>query len=208
MEASGAILWTAASLAVVHTLLGVDHALPFVVLAKVRGWSLRRTLLVTLVCGLGHVASSVLLGFGGIALGVAAERLSWIESTRGSLAAWFLIAFGLVYAGWGLRQARRPRPPPAAASPTFWVLFTIFVLGPCEPLIPLMMAPAMQQAWGTVAGVVAIFGSLTVASMLGAVLLGRAGLALARVPALERHAHALAGLTIAAGGVAVQALGL
>ena len=39
------LITTAAYLAFLHTLVGVDHSLPFVVLGKARGWSLRRTLL-------------------------------------------------------------------------------------------------------------------------------------------------------------------
>ena len=42
------LLVTAASIGVVHTLLGPDHYLPFVAMAKARGWSLARTLRITL----------------------------------------------------------------------------------------------------------------------------------------------------------------
>jgi hypothetical protein len=34
-------------------------------------------------------------------------------------------------------------------SLTPWVLFTIFVFGPCEPLIPILMYPAAAESlWG------------------------------------------------------------
>ena len=92
---------------VVHTLLGPDHYLPFVVLGRARGWSPRRTAGVTLTCGLAHVASALLLGLGGIALGGAVSRLTHLEELRGSLTAWLLIAVGLVYGAWGLRRALR-----------------------------------------------------------------------------------------------------
>jgi ABC-type nickel/cobalt efflux system permease component RcnA len=98
---------TAAGVGVVHTLLGPDHYLPFVVLGRARGWSTRRTAGVTLTCGLAHVASALLLGLGGIALGVAVSRMTHLEELRGSLTAWLLISVGLVYGAWGLRRALR-----------------------------------------------------------------------------------------------------
>ena len=55
------LIAAALGIAVAHTALGPDHTLPFVMLARAGRWSLRRTLAVTLACGAGHVASSLLL---------------------------------------------------------------------------------------------------------------------------------------------------
>ena len=88
---------TAVSLAFMHTLLGPDHYLPFIVLSEAKKWSTKKTMLITMLCGLGHVLSSVLLGFIGIAAGVALSKLVGIEEVRGSIAAWLFIAFGLIY---------------------------------------------------------------------------------------------------------------
>jgi hypothetical protein len=60
---------TAISIAFLHTLAGPDHYLPFIALSKARGWSMGRTIMWTIICGCGHVWSSVLLGLGGAALG-------------------------------------------------------------------------------------------------------------------------------------------
>ena len=68
------LLGTAAVLASFHTLIGVDHSIPFIVLGRARGWSLRRTLGVTGACGLAHVASSVLIGSLGVLLGVKVQQ--------------------------------------------------------------------------------------------------------------------------------------
>ena len=86
----------AASLGVVHALIGPDHYLPFVMIARARNWSLARTNMLTFVCGLGHVLSSVVLGFVGIAVVALMEKIEWLEGARGSLAAWMVIAFGLL----------------------------------------------------------------------------------------------------------------
>ena len=57
---------TAAAIAFVHTLLGPDHYLPIVALAKSRGWSMYVALRMTLLCSCLHVLGSVLLGVVGI----------------------------------------------------------------------------------------------------------------------------------------------
>ena len=169
---------TAAALGFVHTLLGPDHYLPFIVMNRARKWSAAKTAGITFACGMGHVLSSVVLGLIGIAFGIAVMKLEAFEAFRGNLAAWALIGFGFAYAGWGIRRGVRNRPhthlhlkgdgapvhshdntgehthPHEHASKkglTPWVLFTILVLGPCEPLIPLLMYPAAKESlFGTV----------------------------------------------------------
>jgi len=227
------LLATAATIAFVHTLLGPDHYLPFIVMSKSGQWSLRKTSVITLLCGLGHVLGSVALGMIGIALGIAATNLVGIESIRGEIAAWGLVAFGLGYGAWGLRQVTRHKPHShlhvhtgtahshihihqnehshfhgSQENMSPWVLFTIFVLGPCEPLIPLLMYPAAQ---GSVTGlllVTAVFGLITISTMLAIVLLSVRGLALLPVRSFSRYMHALAGGTILLSGLAVKFLGL
>lgn len=91
---------TAASLGFIHTLIGPDHYLPFIVMARARGWSRMKTIWITFFSGLGHILSSILLGLIGIALGIVITKLEWVESIRGDIAAWLLIAFGLAYTIW------------------------------------------------------------------------------------------------------------
>ena len=92
---------TAAFIGTVHTLIGPDHYVPFIVMSRTAKWSSPKTLGITILSGLGHVLGSVLLGFVGIALGIAVSHLEGVESTRGTIAAWGLIAFGLIYFVWG-----------------------------------------------------------------------------------------------------------
>ena len=100
---------TAATIGFIHTLLGPDHYVPFVMMGRARRWSLTKTTLLTAACGVGHILSSVLLGSLGIALGLVATRLEAIQNTRGNLAAWALIAFGATYFIWGLRRALKSK---------------------------------------------------------------------------------------------------
>ncbi|MBT8491975.1 MAG: sulfite exporter TauE/SafE family protein [Deltaproteobacteria bacterium] len=235
------LIGTAAGIGIVHTLIGPDHYLPFITLARARKWSLARTLGVTLASGLGHVAGSIGLGALGLGLGWAVGGLERFESARGATAGWLLLAFGLMYFVWGLRQALTGRPhshlhahadgtlhehqhvhrlnhahpheSPSAnrkkllGGATAWTLFVVFVLGPCEPLIPLLMYPAASgNALGVVA-VVAVFAAATLLTMVSLVLVGRAGLTLLPDGRWERWSHAVAGALVAVCGLAIQ-LGL
>lgn len=218
---SALLLSAAASLAVVHTAIGIDHALPFVVLSRVQGWTLRRTLWVTALCGLGHVASALVLGLGALALGVAVERLVAVETLRGHLALGVLVSFGLGYAALGALRFWRYRPHHPAhphlderkRAVTVWTLFVVLVFGPCEALVPLLLAPGLMQDTPLLMGVIAVFGGLTVLTMLVLVTVGVLG---ARLVELERFlgnraasvAEVMAGLTIAATGAGVALLGL
>ena len=229
-----ALTLAAASLGFFHTLMGPDHYLPFVVMARARRWSRARTAWITLLCGLGHIGSSVVLGLAGIALGIAVTRLEGIEALRGDIAAWALIAFGLVYFVWGLKKAGRNRPHEHGhvhedgiihahrhihgtdhahvhgdnSRITPWVLFTIFVLGPCEPLIPVLMVPAAKESLSGLLWVTGVFGGVTILTMMGIVLISLRGITLIPLRGLERYAHALAGGTICLCGIAVQFLGV
>jgi sulfite exporter TauE/SafE len=227
---------TAATLGLVHTVIGPDHYLPFIVMSRARRWSLAKTLLISALSGLGHVLSSVVLGFVGLALGVAVARLEGMESVRGSLAAWLLISFGFAYFVWGLWRAFKRRPHihsnahsegeehehghvhqsdhyhlhgrKAKNTLTPWVLFTIFVFGPCEPLIPLVMYPAAKHSSLGVVLVTAAFGLTTIATMMVVIALSSWGLSFLPLGKMERYAHALAGLMIFFSGLSVQFLGL
>src|SRR3990167_8650844 len=99
------LAFTAVSLGMIHTLLGPDHYVPFAVISRASGWSLGKTMWVTVLCGFGHVLSSVVPGFFGIKFGTMLSQLEFFEDWRGEWAAWFLIAFGMIYALWGFRLA-------------------------------------------------------------------------------------------------------
>ena len=227
---------TAVTIGFFHTLFGPDHYLPFIVMSKSGQWSIRKTFWVTFLCGMGHVLSSVILGLLGVAFGIALSRLEFIESIRGDLAAWILIAFGLVYCIWGIRRALRNKPHThvhlhtdgtshvhehrhfedhthahksgETPSLTPWILFTIFVLGPCEPLIPILMYPAAKHDFSGLFIVTIVFSVMTIGTMLAIVMISVYGLSQLPTGKLERYMHAMAGAAIFLSGVAIQFLGL
>ncbi|MEW5702913.1 MAG: hypothetical protein AB1792_11890 [Candidatus Zixiibacteriota bacterium] len=230
------LLGTAATIGFVHTVLGPDHYLPFVAMAKARNWSMARMSVILLACGVGHVGSSVVIGILGIALGWALGGMEAFEAARGAWAAWGLIGFGLAYGTWGVWRALRGRAhmhlhvhgdgtvhdhthghadahahahtTAGKVNITPWILFTIFVFGPCEPLIPLLMVPAAQHSWWGLALVTLVFGAVTITTMAALSLALTFGLNVLPLGRLERWSHALAGFALFACGAAIQWLGL
>jgi len=91
---------------------------------------------------------------------------------------------------------------------TPWVLFVIFLFGPCEALIPLLMFPAATASWGSLLLVSGTFGLVTVGTMLGVVFASLEGLQLLAFPRIERFSHVFAGGTILLCGLAIEFLGL
>ena len=93
---------------------------------------------------------------------------------------------------------------PRRGSLTPWVLFTIFLFGPCEPLIPLVMYPAARANVAAVVVVTALFGVITLATMCTMVALVCFGTGSLRWPRVERFSQALAGLVVFSCGVAIK----
>lgn len=230
------LVGTAISIGFFHTLLGPDHYLPFIAMAKARNWSFAKTFFVTLLCGLGHILSSVALGLIGIIFGIAVFKLEAIESARGGAAAWLLLIFGFTYFIWGLHRAALNKPhshhhqhgegkfhehhhdhacghshlheAKEKTNITPWILFTVFIFGPCEPLIPLLMYPAAKGSVASVIAVTAVFGFTTLFTMLGMVFMLLYGLLKLPLGRIERYSHAFAGLAIFLCGGAIKFFGL
>lgn len=230
------LITTAATIGLIHTLTGPDHYLPFIVISKARNWTVPKTLWITFWCGIGHVLGSVVLGLVGISLGVLLVRLQWIESVRGELAAWLLIGFGLLYGIWGMKKAMQKKSHTHShfhqdgtqhqhthmhlgghthvhanedtQSLTPWILFIIFVFGPCEPLIPLLMVPAAKNSLFGLITVTVIFAMTTITTMIVMVGLALKGIQFIHLKKAERFAHALAGFTLLLSGLGIKFLGL
>ena len=158
-----------------------------------------------------------------------------MPSAGGNIAAQLLIIFGFTYCIWGIHRAIRNKPHTHAhvhdgnvvhthkhshvhdhAHPhelktkavTPWVLFTIFVLGPCEPLIPLIMYPAAEHSTAGMLLVAGIFALTTIGTMMTVVLVASWGIRFVRLGSIERYSHAFAGAAICVSGCAIQFLGL
>jgi sulfite exporter TauE/SafE len=224
------LILTAITVSFLHTLTGPDHYLPFIALSKARQWSYGKTIGWTVACGIGHVLSSVVIGLGGVAVGWSLSSLGWLEGIRGGLAAWCMFVAGIIYLAYAWRQLRRNRlhkhfeedennlyvyEHRHAGAPisvekhkvTPWVMFIIFLLGPCEPLIPLLSFPAAQQSIAGIATLIIVFSAFTLATMVALVTAGYFGLGLLAVNKMEKYMHVLGAFTILLCGGGMLFLG-
>ena len=96
----------------------------------------------------------------------------------------------------------------ALPNPRTWALFIVFVLGPCEPLIPILMYPASQGSWMDVFWVSLAFGIVTIVTIMAMVYLVSLGMMKIKTDFFERYVHALAGFIIAFSGLAIKIFGL
>jgi len=226
---------TAVSLGFFHTLLGPDHYLPFIVMSEAKKWSTRKTMVITFLCGLGHVLSSVFLGLVGIIVGISVNRLVEVESFRGSIAGWLFIAFGLVYMIISIRNLYRKKTHTHShfhpggdkhshehdhmkehvhihetdvVKTTPWILFLIFIFGPCEPLIPVLMYPAAENNIPGAILVSILFSVVTIATMMSIVLAFKLGFSKINLKPVEKYSNLIAGAMIFFSGIAIQFLGL
>lgn len=207
-------IWLAAFLtAVIHTIMGPDHYLPFVAIAKSRGYSLKKTLLWTLLCGIGHIASALVIAILFIYFShwLSAENFAWVEENRGDIAAYALVGLGAAYLLWALRHRWLNRHEGSLChlpdsdgnkNITVWIIFIIFVLGPCEALLPILTASSVLGVSAIVSSTV-IFSVATIATMMLAVTLGILGINALRFNRLEPYTHEIAGGTIMACGLAI-----
>ncbi|MCL2211685.1 MAG: hypothetical protein FWB95_07175 [Treponema sp.] len=227
---SGVLFGTAVSIALIHTLIGVDHYVPFIALSKANNWTIKKTVYVVLLCGFGHVLGSVILGFIGVVLSAGITSLVDIEDKRGTIATYALIAFGLIYTIYGVRRSLKDKTHThmgqdgqtiihahthnetehqhnsKKTNSVFWGLFIFFILGPCEPLIPLLMYPAATMNTFMLVLVTVSFSVITISVMLLMTLLGIKGFQLLKFDRLEKYTHALAGSAILLCGLSVLLL--
>ncbi len=203
----------AAAVGSMHT-IAPDHWAPFIAVSRAQHWSMKRTALTTMLCGFGHVTSSVILGL--LALFLGLQALQAFGQRMESVAGILLIGFGVVYGMWGLRHAVGAKlhghshahydHVHTPAKITALSLFLLFCADPCVAVMPLMFAAAPLGAWKTAIVVVA-YEVCTIGTMVALVLPGVAGAKMLRASWVDRYSHAVAGAVIAVVGTVVVALG-
>jgi ABC-type nickel/cobalt efflux system permease component RcnA len=87
-----------------------------------------------------------------------------------------------------------------------WALFVVFVFGPCEPLIPLLIIPAAQLSILAAVTIVLAFALTTIVTMTACVAV--LCCSTEKVPrmggVLERFAHAFAGCAVLTCGLLIK----
>lgn len=204
------LLFSAFMVGALHA-LAPDHWVPFAALSKARNWSARKAALITFLSGIVHVASSLAIGLAGIFLQKSlADVTSW-EGLRGEWFSVLLISFGLTYMLWNIKQSNKKKTEamdPRQDEVAYWSYFAIFVLGPCEPLIPFLFLSTENGA-AQMIPVVLCFSAATLAVMSAAAFLAVSTMDRIKLPgSFVLNPGAAAGATIAVTGLVVRILGI
>lgn len=210
------------------------HWLPFVLVARTRGWSRLKTLSVVTFAGLGHVALTSLLGLGvawlGFQLGHEIGRLFTY------VAAGLLVAIGLYY-GWrqwrggGICHHAVAGSPHHASEhcgeerggshweeelrdsrlvsgdwPAISGLFLMLTLSPCEAFLPVYLS-AVQFGWRGFFLLSLILAVATLAGMMLFTTLTLVGFSRLQLQRFERWEAGLLGALFCLLGVLMLVLG-
>ncbi|MGH9870546.1 MAG: hypothetical protein ACREAA_20610 [Candidatus Polarisedimenticolia bacterium] len=218
-QAGLALVVTTVLTAVVHTLIP-DHWLPFVLVSRAERWSVRHTVMLTVISASLHVALSIALGLTLVLAGRGAERaVLGLGDRLESFTGWMLVVFGLAYMVWFLVRGGHvhsfgihPHHTPEDPEPELrkvrlkdlsgYALTFIVGFNPCILVIPSMYWAA-QMSTLTLLAVAVAFAASTIVSMVVVTLLGLKGTARLTSPFLTRYGEAFSGGLIAAVGIAV-----
>ncbi len=211
------LMFAAAGVGSLHS-LAPDHWVPFAALSRARRWSSAHTARLTILCGLGHVTVSAILGLAALVAGLQAVHAF---GTRLEVnAVYLLIGFGIVYTIWGLRRSFSRDPlqvmhhhhhhHPHGENDhdhglTEWSLFLLFSADPCVAVIPMIMA-ASAGGWMAVAAVVVTYEGATIVTMTALVVAARAGANSVRFGWFDRYGDAAAGALIVTVGTVLSIL--
>ena len=211
------------------------HWLPFVLVARARHWSRPKTLAVTTLAGLGHVALTSLLGLGiawfGFQLEEKVGSFSWLAG--GLLLAFAVFYFWRQWRGTGICHHHAPGShhrvdehcgeerehshwqeeladsPLVSTTVGEWTaisgLFVMLTLSPCEGFLPVYLS-GVQFGWK---GFVVLSLILAVATLAGMTLftwLALVGFDRFRLKTFEHYEAALLGTLFAILGVLILVL--
>lgn len=216
-------------IAALHTLANPSHYLPFVALGKANGWGALKSALAAGFCGLGHIVGFAIFAAAGVVLAEGLKSHFGLWEVGENLGKSIFVLLGLVYCAYGLRFAMRMKE--AANAPcdcgscgvcsmekaarmaenparvkSFWVLFLVFCISPCDAIVPLVFYPAVQE--NPILGMCIVGGGFyaaTILAMFALTFLVYSGVSRLRFKTgfFERWAHFITGLVIALSGLAL-----
>lgn len=207
--------------ALLHALFPT-HWLPFVLVGRAQGWTLRRVLAVAAVAATGHILFTTLVGLlilgAGELLGHRAQHLLHYS------AAVVLFAFGGFYlvrafqkrsvtahahahlGGGAYRDIDEGHPPVRADDrAAFWGLVSLLALSPGEVLLSFYLTGA-PHGWAGLSMLSVVFLAGTLVGMAGLISLSWVGLARFRLERLVRYDSAILGGVLVLLGFAVLVL--
>lgn len=187
-------------LSVLHALIP-NHWLPVLAISRKENWTIAQTTSVTLISGLSHALSTVIIG---VVIGLMGIQLAdGISGFTHVVAPIILIALGLFYLYQHHRHKHFHLHPEAKTTGKRKIIFSLVIamfFSPClEIEAYFLMAGA--HGWHQVAVLALLYTVVTVAGMLLWVRLTYKGLLKLNWHSLEHNAGIITGLTLIATGI-------
>lgn len=189
---------SAVTLSVIHAFMP-NHWLPFVLVGKVHGWEMRKTLTVLTIAAFLHTAATAVLGAILSSSRFIIER--YIDLTGRVLPALILLAFGATYII--LEATHRGHhhhhideiKEKISDRNAIIGLFLILTFSPCEAMIPVFLAVEPWNA-STFIHLAAVMAVSTTAVMLILTSLSMKGFERVRLHWLEHHERIVIGAAL------------
>ena len=187
-------------LSVLHALIP-NHWLPVLAISKKENWTLSQTTAVTLISGLAHALSTVIIG---VIIGSAGVKLSSsVESFTLYIAPGVLIGIGLFYIYQHHRHKHfhlHAEPIAKAKSKVIITLAIAMFFSPCFEIEAYFLL-AGTKGWWMILLVASLYTVVTVSGMVLWVRLTYKGLVKLNWHALEHNAGIITGITLLLTGI-------
>lgn len=176
------------------------HWLPFVLVGRAQGWTLRRVLGVVVIAALAHVLTTAIVGGVVAVAGVALDR--WLHGVLPHLSSALLFLFGAFYLARYWHRTTVPDckgcehdEPKVSDRAAFWGLVALMAASPGEVLLPLYLTTA-THGWGVFLALTAGFALGTIAGMVVLTSLAMAGYSILRLERWARYEGVVLGASL------------
>ena len=194
------LITAALVLSILHGVIP-NHWLPVLAISKKEKWDLSETTRVTILAGLAHAASTVLIG---VLLALIGAKLAVVvESFTAFIAPGLLVALGIFYIYQHSRHHHfhlHGHPEQVSKNRLIFSLASAMFFSPCFEIEPYFLVAGAQGLW-LVAMLAGLYTIVTVSGMVIWVRLAHRGLLKMNWHSLEHNAGIITGITLVLSGI-------
>lgn len=179
-----------------------NHWLPVLAIGKKEGWTLAETSRITLLAGVAHVVSTVIIG---LLLGmIGGELTDHIEHFTHVIAPAVLILLGLYFISQHYKHhhfhLQKENLEKKSTKSIVWALVIAMFLSPCMEIEAYFLL-AGSRGWYVLAGIAALYAVISIAGMLIWIRIVYKGLLKLNWHSWEHNAGIITGLVLIITGI-------
>ncbi len=186
-------------IALTHAIMP-NHWMPFALIAKGQKWSLTKTILVTVIAGLGH---SIVTGILGSIITIMGFHISkHAEAIAEPISGIILIIIGITFVIFGrLRPCTHNHGQSKFSDKAIVIsLFLMLSCSPCVAVLPIFLA-ASTFSWGTLFLLIIILSATTVSGMTALTTIAYTGVKRINLCRIEHHEKEIIGGMLSVLGI-------